>query len=227
MGIIVYETTTSGQDLTFVWDTQFAYQFTSGRFQRLGTALWTGSDYQFFSGITWNGATPDIRYLFVTNNNAADGIKYYNGTDFVTLNPNVALMPPVTVGTTDGSGNASGTVSGTGAIGQVFIVGSQIYNVTAATGALTTAGSGAGTFNVSTGAFTFTGAAKGAIIQWYQVAATLTTALLLVVFKNRLVALNTTENWSGNKQFTNRARWAAFGNPAGLNAWTQTICRIR
>ena len=226
MGIITYETTDSTADLTFIWDTQFAYQFTGGQFQRLGTALWTGTDYQFFSGITWNGATPDIRYLFVTNNNPADGIKYYNGTDFVTLNPNVALLTPITVGTTDGTGAASGTVPGAGAIGQVFVVGAQIYNVTAATGALTTAGSGAGTFNVGTGAYTFTGAAKGALIQWYQVAATLVTCQLLVVFKNRLIALNTTEKWNYNVdpvRFTNRARWAAFGDPTSLNSWTQTL----
>lgn len=51
-------------------------------------------------------------------------------------------------------------------------------------------------------------------------------ALMLVVFKNRLIALNTLEN---GVIYTNRARWAAFGNPIDIDgggniiSWRQDI----
>lgn len=53
---------------------------------------------------------------------------------------------------------------------------------------------------------------------------TLETALILVPFKNHLIALNTTEKVGGiNTIFTNRARYAAFGDPTATNAWRQDI----
>lgn len=153
MGLITYQTPDSLNDPTYAFDTQFAYQFNkanSGGWDILGpippasgSGIWTGTDSDFFWGWTWQGATSNIRYLFVTNNNIPDGIQYWNNSIWQTLNPVI-----------DASGN------------------------------------------------------------------TLTTALILVVFKNRLIALNTTENISSTQTtFTNRARYAAFGDPTATDAW--------
>jgi hypothetical protein len=71
------------------------------------------------------------------------------------------LIIPLNVGTTDGSGDASSTVSGNLVaveIGQSFIIGDQVYYIVNQSGDLATTSSGSGTFNISTLAFTFTGA---------------------------------------------------------------------
>lgn len=55
-------------------------------------------------------------------------------------------------------------------------------------------------------------------------AAFLNSARMIVVFKNRLVALNT---WEGvgipGDNYSNRARWSAVGSPLAANAWRQDI----
>jgi len=87
MGLIQYEDGTSLADPTYAFDTQFSYQFTSGAWARLGTAVWTGSNSQFFWGCNWRGIATTDRLLYVTNNNSADGIKYWNGAVWAVLNP--------------------------------------------------------------------------------------------------------------------------------------------
>lgn len=75
----------------------------------------------------------------------------------------------INVGTTDGSGDASGTCyvpANAIPYGQTFLIGSQLFTVVLQSGALQTTGSGSGTFNLSTGAFTFTGAAINSNIYW-------------------------------------------------------------
>ena len=54
---------------------------------------------------------------------------------------------------------------------------------------------------------------------------TLETAQILVVYQNRLIALNTVEIIGGiQTRFTNRARWSQFGNPTDtVNSWRQDI----
>lgn len=151
MGLITFQTALSGNDPTYAFDTQFAYQFTGGSWEILGpvppaagSGIWTGTDSQFFWGTTW-GADTTNNLLFVVNNNPPDQIHYWN---------------PVTV-----------------------------------------------TWTKLT----------------YQIDAVpnyLITSLILVVFKNRLIALNTTETTG---IYTNRARWSAFGDPNQANGWRQDI----
>jgi hypothetical protein len=153
MGFLTYETVSSANDPVFVFDTQCAYQYgvpTAGAFNRVGTALWTGSDTQFFWGTTW-GEDSGSRNLFVVNGNYPDQIKYWNGSAWTTINPTIS----------SGGGNTI----------------------------------------------------------------TLESALMTVVFKNRLIMLNTFESLNGAtpKQYTNRVRWAAFGNPLASNAWRSDI----
>lgn len=75
----------------------------------------------------------------------------------------------VNLGNTDGSGAASGTISGTSTLiglGQIFNIGSQRFTVVATSGALSTTGSGSGTMNLATGAYTFTGCSLTTAIFW-------------------------------------------------------------
>jgi hypothetical protein len=161
MGLIEYETAQSTSDPTYAFDTQFAYQYdpsASGGWDILGplppamnSGIWTGADWQFFWGTTWQGSDASIRFLFITNNNEPDLMQYYSqaSNTWTVLNPQI---------------NAAGD--------------------------------------------------------------TLQTALMLVVFKDRLIALNTTENISTiNTVYTNRARWSAIGDPSNSSStsWRQDI----
>lgn len=99
------------------------------------------------------------------------------GDTTFTIDIDTRLMSPfvyqISAGTTDGSGNASGTLSGTAAIiglGQLFYIGTQMFEVVALTGALYTTGIGTGTMNLSSGAFTFTGALANTDIVWVPIA---------------------------------------------------------
>lgn len=87
MGLLTYEIGALLTDPTIGFDTQFAYQFIAGAWTRIGAAVWTGSNSQFFWGTTWRGVADDIELLFVVNNNAPDRIKYWNGAVWTTMNP--------------------------------------------------------------------------------------------------------------------------------------------
>jgi hypothetical protein len=89
----------------------------------------------------------------------------------------------VTVGTTDGGGNASGTITGQiFQIGQQFSIGTEYFTVTGVTGVLVAFnGSGTGTFNTITGVFAFAGAAAVTAILFYPLALpTLTNTIWIV-----------------------------------------------
>lgn len=78
---------------TFAWDTQFAYEYTATGWQRLGTAVWTGSNADFFWSCNWQGLTPDLNYLYTTNFNAgtnltnSDPMYYWDGAAWNAFNP--------------------------------------------------------------------------------------------------------------------------------------------
>lgn len=87
MGLVTYETTDNNNELVYGFDTKFSYQFTTTGWSRLGTAVWSGGDADFFWGYTWNGILRSDYYLFVTNFVEADGIKYWDTSNWVTMNP--------------------------------------------------------------------------------------------------------------------------------------------
>lgn len=145
-GLVTYYNGDPAGEPVYAFDQQFSYQFTSGAWSRLGTAIWTGTDSDFFWGTTWTGALPSDKLLFVTNDISADGIKYWDGATWT--NATFQITDPL---------------------------GTNI---------------------------------------------TLQTATMLVVFKNRLVALNTLE---GGQRYENRARWGPFGNPLRANGWRQDL----
>lgn len=87
MGLITYETQPINDEPVYAFDTQFAYQFTGGGWERLGLAIWTGTNAQFFWGDTWRGTAANTNLLFVSNFNTADQIKYWDGVVWTNFNP--------------------------------------------------------------------------------------------------------------------------------------------
>lgn len=91
MGLINYQQTDINFEPSFAFDTMFSYAYQTTGWDRLGTAVWSGGNSDYFWGYNWKGVTDDQTYLFVTNAVQADGIKYYdpsNSPDFwTTINP--------------------------------------------------------------------------------------------------------------------------------------------
>lgn len=84
MGITIYENGTAiNNDPSYAWDTQWAYVFTAGSWQRSAATLggvlvaWHGTNSDFFQSCNWRGVDDENTALFVTN--------YY------VVNPNGAL----------------------------------------------------------------------------------------------------------------------------------------
>jgi hypothetical protein len=78
MGLVNYEDTSINFEPLFAFDTQFAYRFISGAWTRLGTAIWTGNDTNYFWAYNYRGDEDYQTFLFVTNFVAADSIKYWD-----------------------------------------------------------------------------------------------------------------------------------------------------
>lgn len=87
MGLITYDVPEVNNELLFGFDTRFAYQFTTTGWSRLGTAVWSGGNADFFWGSNWNGILRSDYYLFVTNYIENDRIKYWNGSTWTTISP--------------------------------------------------------------------------------------------------------------------------------------------
>lgn len=83
MGLLTYERNAINDESLYAFDTQFAYVYAStsaGGWERLGTAVWTGTDSDFFWGGNYRGANTYDNLLFVSNFTTADGMKYWNGS---------------------------------------------------------------------------------------------------------------------------------------------------
>jgi Ubiquitin-activating enzyme E1 FCCH domain len=93
MGILKREVATIGIDFTVFFDTKYAYQFVSGFQELVPGFTWTGTNTDFFWAANFQGATPDLRYFFVTNNNidtvggVYDPIRYFNNSTWINLQP--------------------------------------------------------------------------------------------------------------------------------------------
>lgn len=93
MGILKRDVASFGIDATVFFDTKYAYQYNNG-FQELSPGTtWTGTNVDFFWAANYQGATPDLRYFFATNNNIDivhtlyDPIRYYNNSVWTDLQP--------------------------------------------------------------------------------------------------------------------------------------------
>ena len=98
MGLTLYEKGPINNEPAFAFDTQFAYIFSSGFWQRSGTGvtpIWHGNNLNFFWTENWDGITPDQVVMFVSNFNATigtpgindDPLWYYNGSTWAPFSP--------------------------------------------------------------------------------------------------------------------------------------------
>lgn len=98
MGIWKRDVSVVGIDITFFFDTKYAYQYVAGGFQEVVPGqTWTGpnnsngTNTYFFWSCNYQGATPDLKYFFTTNNNITGGtfdpIYYYNNSIWTALTP--------------------------------------------------------------------------------------------------------------------------------------------
>lgn len=93
MGILPRDVATVGIDSTVFFDTVYSYQYVNG-FQELtpGTT-WTGTNTDFFWAANYQGATPDLRYFFTTNNHIDipntqfDPMRYFNNSTWIDFKP--------------------------------------------------------------------------------------------------------------------------------------------
>lgn len=70
MGIDQYVSGQLNAQPTYAFDTQFAYTYNAGAWNRSGTAIWQGSNLNFFNVCNWEGTTPSNITMFVSNFNA-------------------------------------------------------------------------------------------------------------------------------------------------------------
>ena len=93
MGILKRDVSTAGIDSTVFFDTRYAYQYVSGFQELVAGTTWTGTNVDFFWAANYQGATPDLRYFFTTNNNidivgtTYDPMRYYNNSTWTDLQP--------------------------------------------------------------------------------------------------------------------------------------------
>jgi hypothetical protein len=227
MGLTQYYIDATNTSSTIAFDTQFAYQYnsTDNYWYQLssGVSTWTGTDYEFFWSINYQGSSESISALWTTNFNPADGIRYWNNSTWA--EPVLNYAKGSIVDTTDSSGNASGTLTGTFFIGQEFTIGTTSFTVTASTGALSPTSNssggpvGTGTFSTVTGDYTFASALASSSI-FFTGNNYIRTAQIIVPFKNRMVLLNTVEVQNGTStNYPFRARWCSLQGPLDPPSW--------
>jgi hypothetical protein len=104
MGFTQYENGPINNQPAYAFDTQFAYLFSGGSWNRSGTAEWHGTNNNFFWSINYYGTTPDTTFLFVTNFFAAIGVPganddpiwYFDGTTWTPFATPIIVTPVVT-----------------------------------------------------------------------------------------------------------------------------------
>ena len=229
MGIGQFEQAVTNDEVTVAFDTKFAYYFSGVDWQRLsgGVDTWTGNNSQLFWIVNYRGVTASENYLWVTNFNSADGIRFRD--TIVAGNwrkPSLFHSKGPQITTTNGAGAVVAFIVNPVPVpGDIFIVGSTALVVPAATGnllivPLTTAAPCAqqpGTIiDLATGQLDIAPSATPCLntAVYYSHNFKISTARVIVQFKNRLVLLNTVEQVNGADQvFANRCRFSAVGNP--------------
>ena len=123
MGLTNYEVGFITNQPSYAFDTQFAYVYSGGFWQHSGTAtspIWHGNNNNFFWAYNWQGITPNLQAMFVTNFQANvgaalvtdDPIWSFNGTTWTpySYSPNATINPtniqPLTVTSTTSGNNA-------------------------------------------------------------------------------------------------------------------------
>jgi len=92
MGIASYERSNINSEQYFAFDTRYSYQFTSptDAWNRVGTGAaseWSGTDTNFFWTTNWRAVDSTDYTLFALNNNSADRIRYWDGTNWEFIDP--------------------------------------------------------------------------------------------------------------------------------------------
>lgn len=98
MGILKRDVSTLGIDQTVFFDTKYSYQYVNGFEELVPGFVWTGTNTDFFWSANYQGATPNLRYFFATNNNITSGaatpydpIRYHNNSTWTDLQPLITL----------------------------------------------------------------------------------------------------------------------------------------
>ena len=228
-GIGQFEQAFTNDEITVAFDTKFAYFYSGGDWQRLsgGVDQWTGTDSQLFWIVNYRGVTASENYLWVTNFNTTDGIRFRDaivGGNW--RKPSLFHSKGPQITTTNGVGAVVAFIVNPLPVpGDIFIVGSTALVVPAATGNLiilpltsapVCAVQPGTTIDLATGqldiAPSLTPSPNTAV--YYSHNFKISTARIIVQFKNRLVLLNTVEQVNGADQvFSNRCRFSAVGNP--------------
>ena len=102
MGLLAYDSQTSVNEPTIAFDTQFAYQYVSGGWERLAgenvvnAAVWTGSNSQLFYGFTWVGDNGSDKIFMVTNFNETEpnNMRYLDTGIWYQYAPQITNNPP-------------------------------------------------------------------------------------------------------------------------------------
>ncbi len=89
MGLRIRETNLINDEELIAFDTQFAYERSGGAWIRLGTALWTGNNINFFWSVNYRGTNPYETFFYTVNNVVADNIKFLpeGSSTWTTLRP--------------------------------------------------------------------------------------------------------------------------------------------
>ena len=95
MGLRTRELSTVNYEDVIAFDTQFAYSRSAGAWTRLGSAVWTGSDSDFFWSCNYRGANPYEIYFYTVNYTPADRIQYIpeGSTTWTSLRPQLDSGP--------------------------------------------------------------------------------------------------------------------------------------
>jgi len=131
-GIGQYENPATNDETTVAFDTQFAYFYSGVDWQRLtgGEDQWTGSDSELFWIANYRGATASENYLWVSNYNATDGIRYRTaiaGGEW--RKPTLFYSKGSVIGQTDIAGNFNGPLTSPPVVGSVVIVANTAFVV--------------------------------------------------------------------------------------------------